>query len=164
MICSHFLRSQAKLVLVVPSMAARARSLSMTMAQQGELLQPFCGAEISTSTPVARMSTHIAAQEAKAADGLVLLAYPLHPAGQPDKLRDAHLRRIAIPMLFVSGTRDSLAQWELMEPLVTSLGENATLHALEGRDHSMTRRGAKAAEDEAAIAGVVSAWLGARRL
>jgi hypothetical protein len=60
MICSHFLRSQAKLVLVVPSMAARARSLSMTKAQQGELLQPFCGAETSTSTPVACMSTQIA--------------------------------------------------------------------------------------------------------
>ena len=60
MTCSHFFRSIAKVVLVVPSIALRARSLIITMAQQGELLQPFCGAEISTSTPVARMSTHIA--------------------------------------------------------------------------------------------------------
>ena len=60
MICSHFFKSQEKLELVVPSMAALARSLSMTMAQHGELLQPFCGAEISTSTPVACMSTHMA--------------------------------------------------------------------------------------------------------
>ena len=60
MIWSHFLRSQAKLELVVPSIAVRARSLSMTMAQHGELLQPFCGAEISTSTPMAFMSTHMA--------------------------------------------------------------------------------------------------------
>ena len=52
MICSHFFRSQAKLVLVVPSIALRARArCSITIAQQGELLQPFCGAEISTSTP-----------------------------------------------------------------------------------------------------------------
>ena len=57
---SHFFRSAAKVVLVVPSMAARARSLIITMAQAGELLQPFCGALINTSTPVARMSTHMA--------------------------------------------------------------------------------------------------------
>ena len=60
MICSHFLRSMAKVVLWVASMALRARSLSITMAQQGELLQPFWGAEIRMSTPVAAMSTHIA--------------------------------------------------------------------------------------------------------
>ncbi len=60
MICSHLRRSQAKLVLVVASMALRARSLSMTSAQQGELLQPFCGALIRTSTPLAAMSTQIA--------------------------------------------------------------------------------------------------------
>ncbi len=57
MICSHFFRSAAKLVLVRPSIAARARSPSITKAQQGEPLQPFCGALISTSTPVARRST-----------------------------------------------------------------------------------------------------------
>jgi hypothetical protein len=59
MICSHFLRSQAKLVLVVPSMRSRAAALSITIAQHGEALQPFCGALTSTSTPVASMSTHI---------------------------------------------------------------------------------------------------------
>jgi hypothetical protein len=58
MICSHFFRSAAKLLLVVASMAVRARSLSITKAQQGEPLQPFCGALTSTSTPVACMSTH----------------------------------------------------------------------------------------------------------
>ena len=60
MICSHFLRSAAKLVLVVASMRARAASLSITKAQQGGPLQPFCGALTSTSTPVAAMSTQIA--------------------------------------------------------------------------------------------------------
>ena len=52
--------SKEKLLLVGPSSAWRARALSITMAEQGELLQPFCGALISTSTPVAAMSTHIA--------------------------------------------------------------------------------------------------------
>ena len=60
MICSHFFRSHAKLVLVVASIAARARSLSITSAQHAELLHPFCGALISTSTPLAVMSTHSA--------------------------------------------------------------------------------------------------------
>ena len=58
MICNHFLRSTAKLVLVVASMARRARSDSITKAQHGEPLQPFCGALTITSTPVACMSTH----------------------------------------------------------------------------------------------------------
>ena len=57
MICIHFLRSQAKLLLVVASILARARSPSMTNAQQGEPLQPFCGALISTSMPLATIST-----------------------------------------------------------------------------------------------------------
>jgi hypothetical protein len=60
MICSHFFRSQAKLLLVVASIAARARSLSITKAQPGDPVQPFCGALTSRSTPVAFMSTHIA--------------------------------------------------------------------------------------------------------
>ena len=60
MICSHFFRSIAKLLLVLASIAARARSLSITKAQQGEPLQPFCGALTSTSTPVACMSTQTA--------------------------------------------------------------------------------------------------------
>ena len=60
MICNHLRRSQEKLLLVVPSMRARARSLSITIAQQGDPLQPFCGALIKMSTPVACMSTQIA--------------------------------------------------------------------------------------------------------
>jgi hypothetical protein len=60
MICSHFLRSQAKLVLVVAPMRSRAAALIITRPQQGEALQPFCGALTRTSTPVACMSTHIA--------------------------------------------------------------------------------------------------------
>ena len=58
MIWDHFFRSQAKLVLVVPSIAFRARSESITMAQQGLPLQPFWGAVTSRSTPMASMSTH----------------------------------------------------------------------------------------------------------
>ena len=59
MICIHFFRSAEKLVLWVASIAVRARAESITIAQHGELLHPFCGALISTSTPVASMSTQI---------------------------------------------------------------------------------------------------------
>lgn len=110
------------------------------------------------------MATNVAARDADAADGLVLLGYPLHPARQPGKRRDAHLPSIAVPMLFVQGTRDALAQWELMQPLLASLAPRATLHALPGRDHSMVRRGAAGAADEAEIAQVVVGWLGERGL
>ncbi len=59
MICSHLPRSQAKLVLVVPCSLSSARSLSMTSPQQGDALQPFCGALMSTSTPLDFMSTQM---------------------------------------------------------------------------------------------------------
>jgi uncharacterized protein len=53
------------------------------------------------------------------ADGLLLLAYPLHPEGQPEKLRDAHLPRIIMPVLCINGTRDGLCRRELMERALT---------------------------------------------
>jgi uncharacterized protein len=69
-------------------------------------------------------------------DGLLLLAYPLHPAGKPEKLRDAHLARIQAPVLCVNGTRDSLCRRDLMETVVGGLGSAWTMHWLEGADHS----------------------------
>ena len=68
-------------------------------------------------------------------DGLLLLAYPLHPAGQPEKLRDAHLARIGIPVLCLNGTRDALCDRNLMEPIVSALNR-WQMHWLEGADHS----------------------------
>ena len=70
-----------------------------------------------------------------ACDGLLLFAYPLHPAGKPDKLRAEHLPRIAAPVLCVNGTRDPLCTRALMEPVVASL-PRWTMHWLAGADHS----------------------------
>jgi predicted alpha/beta-hydrolase family hydrolase len=67
-------------------------------------------------------------------DGLLLLAYPLHPAGKPEKLRDAHLPRIAVPVLCVNGTRDALCTKELMDRV--AVGPRWRMHWLEGADHS----------------------------
>jgi len=71
-----------------------------------------------------------------ACDGLLLLAYPLHPAGQAEKLRDAHLSRINVPVLCLNGTRDALCQRELMDEAVRALSRTWTIHWLEGADHA----------------------------
>ena len=70
-----------------------------------------------------------------ACDGLMLFAYPLHPAGQPDKLRADHLPKIAAPVLCVNGTRDALCTREIMEPIVARL-PRWTMHWLESADHA----------------------------
>ena len=68
--------------------------------------------------------------------GLAFLGFPLHPAGKPSSDRAKHLSDIKIPMLFVQGTRDSLAELKLLEPVVKKLGPSATLHLVEAADHS----------------------------
>jgi predicted alpha/beta-hydrolase family hydrolase len=76
------------------------------------------------------------AAEGFACDGLLLLAYPLHPAGQPEKLRDAHLPAIRVPTLCFNGTRDELCRPDLMERVLTTVGPNWTMHWLQAADHS----------------------------
>jgi len=68
-------------------------------------------------------------------DGLLLLAYPLHPAGRPEELRDAHLAKIEVPVLCLNGTRDTLCRRDLMDAVVERLTERWTMHWLEGADH-----------------------------
>jgi predicted alpha/beta-hydrolase family hydrolase len=71
-----------------------------------------------------------------ACDGLLLLAYPLHPAGHPEKLRDAHLAAIKVPVLAISGTRDALCTRELMEAALKTVTTRWEMHWVEGADHS----------------------------
>jgi predicted alpha/beta-hydrolase family hydrolase len=75
------------------------------------------------------------AAEGFACDGVLLLAYPLHPAGQPEKLRDAHLPQVMQPVLCMNGTRDELCQQELMQQVVERLPSTFTMHWLQGADH-----------------------------
>lgn len=67
--------------------------------------------------------------------GLAFAGFPLHPAGKPGVERAAHLREVAIPMLFLQGTRDELADLALLRPVIQQLPQ-ATLHVVEGADHS----------------------------
>jgi uncharacterized protein len=82
-----------------------------------------------------RVATMLAAA-GFACDGLVLFAYPLHPAGEPGKLRAAHLADIRPPVLCLNGTRDALCRRDLMEKALASVRAPWTMHWLEGADHS----------------------------
>ena len=74
--------------------------------------------------------------------GLAFFAFPLHPAGKPSSDRAKHLADVAIPMLFLQGTRDALAELSLLEPVVKKLGKLATLHLVEGSRPFLSRAGA----------------------
>lgn len=93
-----------------------------------------------------------------ACDGLLLLAYPLHPEGQPEKLRDAHLPRIGVPVLCLNGTRDALCDRELMERAVGPLAPRWTMHWLDGADHSFHVLKASGRTDADVLDEVADAW------
>ncbi|HET6463736.1 MAG TPA: alpha/beta family hydrolase [Candidatus Krumholzibacteria bacterium] len=84
-----------------------------------------------------RMTTQAQASEPlEGVRGLVLLGFPLHPPGRPGVTRSKHLDAVTIPMLFIQGTRDELANMELMHEVSSSLGSRASLHVIDGGDHS----------------------------
>jgi predicted alpha/beta-hydrolase family hydrolase len=94
--------------------------------------------------------------------GLVFLGFPLHPAGEASDARAAHLSQVRVPMLFVQGTRDELADFSLLQPLVARLGEQATLHALADADHSFhvpARSGRKDPQVLAEALDAFAAWV-----
>jgi predicted alpha/beta-hydrolase family hydrolase len=97
-----------------------------------------------------------------AADGLLLLAYPLHPAGKPDQLRDAHLPRITMPVLCFNGTRDALCTPDIMRRVLTIVHAPWEMHWLEGADHSfhvLKSSGRTDAEVLAEVGDVSDRWL-----
>ncbi|HVE91099.1 MAG TPA: alpha/beta family hydrolase [Actinomycetota bacterium] len=95
-----------------------------------------------------RMASHVAASGAPM-EGLVFLGYPLHPPGRTDKIRDAHLESVPVPMLFVQGTKDTFAQPDLLRRVLSRL-PTATLMEVGGGDHSFKvgRRPASEVLDE----------------
>ncbi len=108
-----------------------------------------------------RIASHVVAL-GDPADGLLFLGYPLHPAGQPEKLRDAHLASIRAPMLFVTGTRDALCDLALLRPVLKRLGRRATLAEIDDGDHSFHVRKSSGRDAAAASAEVIAAcakWL-----
>ena len=93
--------------------------------------------------------------------GLAFLAIPLHPAGKPSDDRARHLLEVKVPMLFLQGTRDALADVGLLRPMVAGLGKRATLHLVDDADHSFhvpARTGRKDPEIRREMLDALAAW------
>jgi uncharacterized protein len=96
--------------------------------------------------------------------GLAFIGFPLHPAGKPSTDRADHLTKIDIPMLFLQGSRDTLAEVALIEPVVQRLAPRATLHLVDGADHSfhvLARSHRNDREVMSEILDVFVGWAGA---
>ena len=94
--------------------------------------------------------------------GLVFFAFPLHPSGKPSTDRAVHLADVEIPMLFVQGTRDKLADMQLLQPVLASLGARATPLFLEAADHSFHVPASTGHRDVEVLADVLdgaAAWM-----
>jgi len=94
--------------------------------------------------------------------GLVFVGFPLHPAGKPGIDRAAHLADVKLPMLFLQGTRDELAELALLQGVVQGLGKKATLHLGDDADHAFHVRAKSGRNDEQviqALAAAIVAWL-----
>jgi len=93
--------------------------------------------------------------------GLVFLGFPLHPPGRAGDQRAEHLAQVQVPMLFLQGTRDDFADLTLLKPLIKRLGQRATLHLVEGGDHSfhvLKRSGRTDADVMGEIADAIAEW------
>jgi predicted alpha/beta-hydrolase family hydrolase len=102
-----------------------------------------------------------ASQPLQGVRGLVFLGFPLHAAGKPADSRAEHLGEVAIPMLFLQGEKDKLAELELLRPLIERLGANATLVSVSDADHSFhvpKRSGRTDAEVMASLLDSFAAW------
>jgi predicted alpha/beta-hydrolase family hydrolase len=109
--------------------------------------------------------TSTAASEAplENVDGLVFFSFPLHPPGKPGTKRADHLSAVTVPMLFLSGTRDEMANLDLLQPVCAKLGNRATLHLLDTADHGfrILKRSRKSEEDVfVEMARVLKQWAG----
>ena len=108
-----------------------------------------------------RMASHLAAA-GDSVSGLFLLGYPLHPAKQPEKLRDAHLASIPVRSFFAQGSKDALCDLALMRPAVAKMGALAQLFVIEGADHSLAlpkKAGISAADLNSNIVAEACRWL-----
>jgi uncharacterized protein len=111
----------------------------------------------------ARMTSQAqAAQPLPGVRGLVFFGFPLHPAGKPSDARAQHLDGVTVPMLFLQGSRDGLADLALLRPVVARLGARAALEVFEDADHSFhvrARRGRTDAQARAAMLDAVALWI-----
>ena len=109
-----------------------------------------------------RMTTTAASESSlDGVRGLVLFSFPLHQPGKPDIARAAHLAGVTVPMLFLSGTRDTLADLNLLKPVCQKLGQRAALHPLDTADHGFrTLKRSRSSDEDVFVemARVVRQW------
>jgi predicted alpha/beta-hydrolase family hydrolase len=117
-----------------PKLQARYRSVVADVIEKYHPKRLFIGGKSMGG----RVASYIAS-DLPNLNCLIFLGYPLHPPGKPEQLRDSHLYELTIPMLFISGTKDTFARKELLEKVVTKIGSNATLSWVQGGDHSLKR-------------------------
>jgi predicted alpha/beta-hydrolase family hydrolase len=145
-----------------PLAQATVRAAVAVAAQRAPLLPLFAGGKSFGG----RMSSQAqAAAPMPGVRGLVFLGFPLHPAGEPSDDRAAHLSDVQVPMLFLQGTRDELAELSLLQPLVGHLGGRATRHALTDADHSFhvpAKSGRKDSEVLAEVLDAFATWVDRR--
>src|SRR5262249_36695844 len=94
--------------------------------------------------------------------GLAFLGFPLHPAGRPSDARAEHLFEVELPMLFLQGSRDKLADLELLQRLIARLGERASLRLMQDADHSFhvpARAGRRDGDVQREMLDALAAWI-----
>ena len=104
-----------------------------------------------------RMATYVVAEGGQA-EGVILYAYPLHPAGKPEKLRVAHFSDVHVPMLFFQGTKDALSRMELFDRHIRPL-PSANVELLEGANHSFRGKGWTPESSLEYLVGRTAAWI-----
>jgi uncharacterized protein len=109
-----------------------------------------------------RIASQVAAASPRRVEGLVFLGYPLHPPGRADQLRAKHLPDIAVPMLFVQGSRDAFGSPDELRPVIKELKAPADLYVVEGGDHSfkvLKRAGVTPEDTYKAVLDRIELWL-----
>ena len=139
---------------------ARVREATIDAARVAPGLPLFAGGKSFGG----RMTSQAQAREPLAGvRGLVFLGFPLHPPGRPGTSRAEHLSQVPVPMLFLQGTRDDFAGLDLLRPIVAGLGDRATLHIVEGGDHSfkvLKRSGRTDADVLGELTETIASWVG----
>ncbi len=119
-----------------PDAPATAEATVRSAVSQAQELEPDLPVIAGGKSFGGRMTSGAAATSLPGIRGLAFLGFPLHPPGKPGTSRAEHLERVDVPMLFLQGTRDQFAQQDLITEVCSRLGSRATLHLVEGADHS----------------------------
>jgi uncharacterized protein len=138
--------------------AARVRDAVIDAARVAPGLPVFAGGKSFGGRMTSQAQAH---EPLPGVHGLAFLGFPLHPPGRPGTSRAEHLSDVQVPMLFLQGTRDDFAGLDLLRPIVKKLGKRATLHIVEGGDHSfkvLKRTGRTDVDVMNELADTISAW------